>query len=122
MHISISSQQAQAADIETLIMPGEVVQSHADLEKECSNCHKAFRRSEQTNLCLDCHEDVQSDIQANSGFHGLSREVSGAECSACHTEHIGRGGDIVDLNENDFDHELTDFHLQFSHADAECSD
>jgi hypothetical protein len=122
MHLSISSQQAHAADIETLIMPGEVIKMHADLEKECSNCHKAFNRSEQMNLCLDCHEDVQTDIRVRSGFHGLFDEVSGTDCAECHTDHIGRGGDIVDLDEGDFDHKLTDFLLQFSHVDAECAD
>jgi hypothetical protein len=122
MHLAISSQQSRAADVETLIMPGEVVTSHADLEAECSNCHKAFRRSEQSNLCQDCHEDIQADVRSNSGFHGLSGDVSGAECSACHTDHKGRGADIVELVEDTFDHDLTDFALLFSHNDVECAD
>ena len=74
MHLSISSQQSWAADVETLIMPGEVVESHAEIESECSNCHKAFRRSDQNDLCLDCHEDVQSDVRGitkSIGYLGL---------------------------------------------------
>lgn len=122
MHLSISSQPVWAADIETLIMPGEVVKSHADLESECSNCHKAFQRSEQINLCLDCHEDVQADVRGKSGFHGLSGDVPGVECAECHTDHAGRDADIVQLVEDSFDHGLTDFALLFSHNEAECTD
>ena len=122
MHLSISPQQSQAADIETLIMPGEVVTSHADLESECSNCHKVFQRLEQNSLCLDCHDDVQSDVMEKIGFHGLSGDIDGAECAACHADHLGRGADIVQLVETAFDHDLTDFSLLFSHNDAECAD
>ena len=40
MQLSLLSQQSHGADIETLIMPGDVVESHSDLESECSNCHE----------------------------------------------------------------------------------
>ena len=122
MYLSISSQQSRAADVETLIMPGEVVKSHADVESECSNCHKAFQRLEQTNLCLDCHEDVQEDVRGEFGFHGRSSDVADVECASCHTEHIGRDADIVNLVEQTFDHDITDFALKFSHEEVECTD
>jgi len=122
MLVSISAQRVSAAQIETLIMPGELVRSHADLESECSNCHKVFQKSQQTRLCLDCHEDVASDISGDLGFHGKSGEVNGAECAACHADHLGRDADIDQLDEETFDHDLSDFLLLGSHNDVECVD
>ena len=46
------------AQIETLVMPGELIAGHAELEATCGNCHKAFDRGRQRELCLDCHDDV----------------------------------------------------------------
>ena len=45
------------AQIETLVMPGDVIEGHAEVEAECSSCHEAFKRSKQRALCMDCHED-----------------------------------------------------------------
>lgn len=118
----ISLQTAVATELEKLIMPGEVVTSHADVEAECESCHKRFSKSEQRDLCLDCHEDVADDLEARSGFHGLSPEVSNERCATCHTDHIGRDADIVNLDEAEFDHDVTDFALVGKHDDAACED
>jgi uncharacterized paraquat-inducible protein A len=67
-----TSQTAAAQTIESLVMPGEVIQGHADIETECTSCHKRFDRSAQSGLCLDCHEDVANDTNAGIGFHGRS--------------------------------------------------
>jgi len=103
-------------------MPGEVIKGHADLESECSSCHKMFDKEGQRQLCLDCHEDVADDVDQDHGFHGLRAEVEISQCSSCHTEHEGRDAVIVILDEDKFDHRFTDFELQGSHADAVCSD
>ena len=122
MQLSLLSQQSHGADVETLIMPGDVVESHSDLESDCSNCHEAFNRSGQNNLCMDCHEDVLADVRNNTGFHGISGDVDGEECAACHTDHEGRGADIIQFVESSFDHDLSDFALVFSHIDVKCDD
>ena len=109
------------AQIETLIMPGDVIEGHADLEGECSSCHAAFKRSKQRALCLGCHEDVAADVDAKTGFHGLHRKASRGPCADCHTDHEGRDADIVQLDEAAFEHEFTDFELLGKHAEAECS-
>ena len=70
------SYTATAQTIESLVMPGDVIQGHAELELECSSCHTAFNRSEQRNLCMDCHEYVADDIDRGSGFHGISEEAN----------------------------------------------
>ena len=38
----------RAASIESLVMPGEVIEGHAKYEEECKNCHKRFDKGAQT--------------------------------------------------------------------------
>jgi len=99
-------------------MPGELANAHADLEKDCANCHESFQQGEQGTLCLDCHKTVRADIAAGTGFHGRAPEVSAATCSHCHTDHKGRDARIVLLDTDTFDHALTDFALTGRHARA----
>ena len=113
---------AYSQDIETLVMPGEVIAGHAELEPECSSCHKLFDKKGQTNLCMDCHEDVAADVNGQKGYHGLANEVLDEACSSCHTDHQGRGADIVLLDDTAFEHEFTDFELIGAHLEIECDD
>lgn len=113
---------AKAVEIEKLVMPGEVVRSHADIEGECTACHAAFQKENQDSLCRDCHEDIDEDLSRSLGFHGRSDEVAQKQCRDCHTEHIGRDGDIVNMDENSFNHEMTDFPLSGKHNEVECVD
>jgi hypothetical protein len=46
--------------------------------------------------------------------------MQAAECSGCHSEHLGREADIVRLSRPAFDHRLTDFPLQGAHASVAC--
>lgn len=120
MLVSLSCVVAHAQSVESLVMPGEVIRGHADLEAECSSCHVTFNRAAQTGLCRDCHEDVASDIDRNTGFHGKADDVHDAACASCHTDHEGRNANIVVLDETNFDHQLTDFELLGKHVDAAC--
>jgi len=115
-------QTANAQNMESLISPGELVTSHAEVDSECSSCHKLFSRSQQNNLCIECHEDVGEDIGSRTGHHGKFADARTNECAACHTDHEGRGADIVGLNESTFDHFFTDFELLGKHLDAFCVD
>lgn len=120
MMICYSSSNINAQSLETLIMPGEVIKGHADLESECSSCHVSFDRAGQSRLCLDCHEEVANDITGEQGYHGRDSEVTGSSCASCHTDHEGRNARIAVLDEQGFDHLLTDFTLQGKHAQADC--
>ena len=111
---------AHAQTLESLIMPGDVFSGHADVESECSSCHKPFNRSHQRTLCLDCHDDVAGDIDSGTGFHGKSDVARIDECATCHTDHEGRNADIVGLEEDKFDHALTDFELLGKHLETTC--
>lgn len=106
---------------EELVMPGKLIDGHADLEKKCSNCHRPFSKQSQTKLCLDCHKKVSDDIAKAFGFHGKNPVIPNAECKQCHTDHIGRGADIVQLDTETFDHKISDFELKGAHKSVACN-
>ncbi len=112
---------ARADTVESVLMPGKVIEGHADLESDCNNCHARFKKSAQTALCLDCHKDVAKDVTQKQGYHGRLKDE---ECRACHTEHKGRTMNNAPLDEKTFDHRLTDFALKGGHATAKvvCRD
>jgi hypothetical protein len=116
----IGAAHAQVRSIEGLIMPGPVAAVHVELEGTCSSCHVPFSRTRQRSLCLTCHEDVSRDIAAGGGFHGRQETVADAECATCHTEHEGRGADILGLDVNNFDHNLSNFQLHGKHTEQMC--
>ena len=121
MFVSILSSGTVRAQIESLVMPGKVIEDHAEYETECKFCHLAFARDKQKILCLDCHEEIDNDINSEYGFHGKSTNARQDQCASCHTEHKGRDANIVQLDVRDFDHEMTDFRLLGNHATAECT-
>jgi hypothetical protein len=107
---------ASADSVETALMPGEVIANHAKWEESCTQCHKRFDKSAQTNLCLDCHKDVRKDVDRKQGSHGRFKEQR--DCKECHTEHKGRMKNIAPITEQTFDHERTDFPIRGAHADT----
>jgi hypothetical protein len=112
---------ASAASIESLVMPGPVIEGHMEIEEECGSCHNLFDRSAQRQLCLDCHERIAKDINVKKGFHSLHPEARVVQCKQCHSEHEGRAADIVGLLREVFDHDLTDFPLKGNHAEQGCT-
>lgn len=110
-----------AAGIETLMMPGPVIAGHAKYEQECRKCHEPFSKASQNDLCIDCHEKVGADMAAKTGFHGRSANIATVECRQCHTDHKGRDHDIVRLNRDTFDHDVTDYRLTGAHRAATCA-
>ena len=109
------------AQLEALVMPGEVISGHSDIEKECASCHVKFERGKQSELCSTCHEDIASDIASERGFHGRDRNAKRRDCSFCHTDHEGRDANIVPLDESKFRHKTTDFPLTGKHDGLECA-
>lgn len=116
----ISYNGAFAASIETLLMPGKVIEGHAKYEEDCKQCHSRLGTSNQKRLCLDCHEEIDADVKKKEGFHGRTETVSTQECRSCHTDHIGRDADVVGLNKETFDHKFTDFPLKGAHTKVYC--
>lgn len=110
-----------AIDLERLVMPGEVIAAHEEVEADCGSCHQRFDRAAQTLLCLECHEEVAEDRSTLQGFHGRLSTAKDSACAVCHTEHRGRDADIVGLERESFDHEHTDFPLSGAHAAVSCA-
>jgi hypothetical protein len=104
---------ANADTLESVMMPGKVIEGHVKWEDNCQKCHKRFDKAGQNNLCRDCHEDIHKDIVQQRGFHGKTK--SGKPCAECHTEHKGRTANIVVLDQKTFDHKETDFQLKGGH-------
>jgi hypothetical protein len=117
----VTAPHTRGADIETVLMPGQVIEAHAKLESTCSNCHLRFRKGTQSRLCLDCHKEVRKDIAAATGYHGRLPDASRVSCKSCHSEHLGRDADIVRLDPLSFDHGQTDFELLEAHLAAPCA-
>jgi hypothetical protein len=112
--------RSAAIDLESLVMPGEVIEGHAEVEKDCTKCHEPFDRQAENGLCLECHEEVEADLRAGEGFHGKSPGLAEAQCRTCHTDHKGRDADILGLNPATFDHALTDYPLHGAHVGVAC--
>lgn len=119
--LSMVSFSLSASNIETLLMPGKVIEGHAKNESECTSCHSRFSQQTQNALCLDCHKKVNQDVTAKQGYHGRSPQVIDASCSSCHTDHKGRDANIVLLDRELFDHNQTDFKLEGAHAYSQCN-
>ena len=120
MTFSIYSATGFADIFETLVMPGKVVEAHKKYEAECQRCHKKLGSKSETKLCLECHERVASDVRHKKGFHGKAPGIRTGECRVCHTEHVGRKGDIVKFYSHTFNHTNTDFPLEGIHAQTKC--
>ena len=112
--------EAGAVNLESLVMPGPVIEGHAKYENECRNCHTPFAKEAQRGLCLDCHDKVAGDIRERVGFHGRFAPAGTNQCATCHTDHEGRQADITRLDPQTFDHALTDFRLAGAHLRAAC--
>jgi hypothetical protein len=116
------SLNVSADTLESVMMPGKVIQGHAKWEDNCQKCHKKFDKEGQNTLCKDCHKDINQDVAQKRGFHGKMKD--GKNCAECHTEHKGRAANIVILEEKSFKHTQTEFQLKGGHmADkVKCAD
>ncbi|MBI3528968.1 MAG: cytochrome C [Betaproteobacteria bacterium] len=115
--IALNPRSARPDTVETLVMPGKVIEGHADIEGQCRKCHQPFKKEGQNALCLDCHKAVAQDVASKSGYHG---RISEKPCRECHAEHLGRPAKIVKLDEGRFDHRQTDFLLLGKHTAVKC--
>jgi len=108
------------AKLSKLTMPGNLISGHAKYENDCKNCHQSFKKKAQKKLCISCHKKIKKDVAKKKGFHGKSKSVQTSQCVICHTEHIGRKGDIIKFDKGNFDHNMTDFKLKGRHRTLAC--
>ena len=105
---------------EKLVLPGPVVEGHAKLENDCGKCHEPFSRRSQTKLCLACHKEIAGDRSASQRFHGSRPDAGKQDCNHCHSDHVGRDGDIVRFDRETFNHAFTNFALRDAHVSVPC--
>jgi len=108
--------------LQAQISPGDLSNPHAHLEglSNCTQCH-VLGEKVSNEKCLKCHTEIQTRITLQKGFHS-SREVKGKECLSCHSEHNGKNFQLIRLDIQKFDHNLTGFPLSAPHAKKECKD
>jgi len=116
----LSPKAAPDWNFEKLLMPGKLIEGHAEYEDDCSNCHVSFEKASQDDLCLDCHEEVAVDVVRKTGFHGRVVSSAKGECKGCHVDHQGRQKVIVQLDTDRFDHQFTNFSLTGKHLKVSC--
>ena len=107
---------------ERLVMPGKLSSAHAKYEKDCAKCHKKFKKGGQSDLCLDCHKEINKDVRGKKGLHGKITDINTRKCSSCHHEHNGRSANIVPFDRDTFDHNRTNFELHGTHSRLSCAD
>ena len=117
---ALMSQMAYGIGLENLFSPGDVIKGHAKLQDDCKNCHVRGRKMSRNQLCMDCHKKVAADVKQHKGFHGRNKKVTSAQCRTCHTEHKGRDAQIVWLDKDRFNHDLTDYRLLGKHRQVLC--
>lgn len=102
------------------LSPGELSKAHAELEglANCTQCHEIGKKV-SNDKCLSCHQEVRKRIDQGKGYH-FSREVRGKDCASCHSDHHGRNFDMVRLDINGFNHNLTGYELQGTHKRIDC--
>ena len=88
--------------------------SHLEFEKQCKLCHAPLK-GDQSGLCLDCHTEVDEQIQNKQGTHGVIEATN--PCFRCHTEHKGQDYNILQPGLALFDHEQTGFSLNWHQLD-----
>ena len=120
--LSVQAELTPLQRMEGLVMPGEVIKRHAKFEKKCDKCHSGFDRMKQDDQCMECHKDIRSDIKKQRGFHGKIQRVRERECRTCHSDHLGRDADIVQLDTELFNHDQTEFKLAGAHISIDCKE
>lgn len=108
--------------ISAQISPGDLSIYHSHLEgiSNCTQCH-ILGNKESDEKCLLCHKEIHEKITLQKGYH-ISSDVKGKKCSDCHSEHNGKNFQLVRLDIQKFDHNLTGYSLSVPHAKKECKD
>lgn len=95
--------------------PGDLAEAHAEYDKlsKCTECH-TLGQAITEQKCLDCHDEIATRIDADRGYH-VSEEVQEKTCFDCHSEHHGKDFQLIRLDEDEFDHDLTGYPLEGGH-------
>jgi hypothetical protein len=103
--------------------------SHAEIGQECQYCHPSpWDSFDQSDLCLDCHQEIRTDLADRKSLHGAARTIQNSnDCRGCHSEHLGAQSNLTEYSGENFPHNLLDFsikaHLEIDWVqNISCSD
>ncbi len=101
-----------------LISPGKLAKSHAKYDgiKNCTECH-VLTGGVQDKKCLDCHDKLAKKIKEKKSAHAKYTK----KCIACHRDHKGRNYQMINLDEEKFEHDDTGYELKFEHEQVKCA-
>ncbi len=111
---------AHAADLGSLISPGELGSFHADLEglTNCTKCHtKGEGLPNASCTAVGCHPGIAAAQALKKGLHG---GVADQQCVKCHKDHKGRGYRGTEGDIKKFDHATTGYKLLGKHSSTDC--
>jgi hypothetical protein len=102
------------------ISPGDLTNAHSKFEgmSNCVLCHDLGAKVSNTK-CLDCHQEIQTLLFQNKGFHATSK-VKTQDCFKCHNEHHGRKFEMIRFDTKNFDHTSVGYKLEGAHASVDC--
>ncbi|MEQ8767067.1 MAG: hypothetical protein RL885_24360 [Planctomycetota bacterium] len=109
--------------------PGELSAVHGevigmDSIASCETCHRSGGVEEG---CLDCHAEIQEQLQSGRGLHDFLEGSGELRCGTCHAEHFGHGFELIsdaswgDTDPKTFSHPHVEFGLTGSHDRLECA-
>ncbi len=115
--------------------PGDLAAVHGRMEElagseNCSQCHGGWGVS-MADACLECHEAIGTQIEADSGLHGEIGLRSEPVCGLCHGEHHGESWSLVNAQSfamsgagsvEEFDHNFVGFRMDGGHLDLSCTE
>ncbi|MFQ5736655.1 MAG: hypothetical protein ACE5GY_07310 [Thermodesulfobacteriota bacterium] len=116
--VSLYSNAMAQDGLHTLISPGDLARPHAKYEgiTKCTKCHR-LGGGLPDRRCLDCHDRLDAQIKSKKGIHVKFKDA----CVKCHGDHKGRGYKMISINEEDFNHDRTDYLLRGKHEKLRCS-
>ena len=110
--------------------PGPLAHAHDQIPglrtlDSCETCHTP---NGINSGCLSCHEEIEAQLDDNTGYHGFLETSRGSECADCHTEHHGLDFHLVNQiswgaqTEGTFEHPHVEYLLEGSHDELTCAD
>lgn len=118
----------------TRTSPGPLTTVHARIPeltgwRSCSQCHGGLL-GDMTKSCLECHADIDAQLELRTGLHGALEGTLATRCASCHSEHHGANFQMVNRSSfalagvaeiEDFDHRIVGFEMSGPHLTLACS-
>jgi hypothetical protein len=98
--------------------------------ESCAVCHGGWFES-MTSACLECHDEVQGQVDLGAGLHGNAPSAIALDCGRCHGEHHGEEFRLVNAvsfaaagttGPEDFDHSFIGFPMAGRHLELSCNE